>query len=83
MNRMYWMLVFTVCSLAGLGMILYGALGKTFNRKPVAAQDDVIGFDEPAVDVGAGLLDTDTGHEGLKHREKEPFDPDKHKPEPI
>jgi hypothetical protein len=40
------------------------------------------GFSDSAGEPG-GVLDLDIGHEGLKHWEKEPFDPDKHKPEPL
>jgi hypothetical protein len=75
-------LIFSVVSLAGLGLILYGALARRgSDSKPAEGEDTTLGFLEP-VEQG-GLLDLDTGHEGLKHREKEPFDPEKHKPEPL
>ena len=79
MTRIYMMLVFAAISLAGLGLVLYGILT---NRKPAEAEDASIGFSE-SVDQDSGILDLDTGHEGMKHRDKEPFDPEKHKPEPL
>jgi hypothetical protein len=83
MTRFYATLIFSVVSLAGLGLILYGALARRgLDSKPAEGEDTALGFLEP-VEQGPGLLDLDTGHEGLKHREKEPFDPEKHKPEPL
>lgn len=83
MTRLYLALVFGVVSLSGFGMILYGvATGR--DRRSTGERGDVLGFsdsaDEPA---GFQLLDLDTGHEGLQHKEKEAFDPGKHKSEPI
>jgi hypothetical protein len=69
--------MFSFVSLAGLGLILYAILA---NRKPAVAEDTPLGFSD---EQDSGILDLETGHEGLKHRDKEPFDPDKHKPEPL
>ncbi len=83
MTRFYLALLFSIMSLAGFGMILYGILARP--AKSLGSIDDggvVLGFSESNED-GVGLLDFDTGHEGLKHKGKEPFDPEKHKPEPI
>lgn len=81
MTRLYLALVFAVLSLSGLGLILYGVLAGR-NGRPACEKGDVLGF---SADESAGfqLLDLDTGHEGLQHKEKEAFNPGKHKPEPI
>jgi hypothetical protein len=83
MTRLYLTLVFAVVSLSGLGMILYGVLSGR-DRRFACEKNDVLGFADSA-DESAGfqLLDLDTGHEGLQHKEKEAFNPGKHKPEPI
>ncbi len=83
MIRFYLALVFSVMSLAGFGLILYGILARPMNNAGSINDGNVVlGFSETGEEA-AGLLDFDTGHEGLKHKGKEPFDPDKHKPEPI
>jgi hypothetical protein len=83
MTRYYLSLIFSAASLAGLGLLLYAIMAmRGANPKPAEGEDAVLGFSEP-VEQGFGLLDLDTGHEGLKHREKEPFDPEKHKAEPL
>jgi hypothetical protein len=66
--------LFSAVSLAGLGMILYGFLA---NRRPAESED------APPGSFASGICGLDTGHEGLKHSEKEPFDPEKHKAEPL
>ncbi len=76
MTRLYMALIFSAVSLAGLALILYASLA---NRKPAVARDTPLDLSEP----DGGILDLETGHEGLKHRDKEPFDPEKHKPEPL
>jgi hypothetical protein len=83
MTRFFLALIFSTASLTGLGLILYTVLtGPGGPGKPAGANDVVLGFSGSAEQTG-GLLDSGTGHEGHKHREKEPFDPDKHKPEPL
>ena len=83
MTRFTMTLILSVVSLAGLGLIVYGAAaGRGSNRKVAEGEDTALGFFEP-VEQDPGLLDLGTGHEGLKHTEKEPFDPEKHKPEPL
>ncbi len=80
MTRFCVTFLFSAASVAGLGMILYALLaGSRRNRESVGPESMTA---DSAVEPG-GVLDLDIGHEGLKHREKEPFDPDKHKPEPI
>ncbi|MGA2400533.1 MAG: hypothetical protein ABSG91_02365 [Syntrophobacteraceae bacterium] len=81
MNRLYVALVFSAVSLAGFGLILYGMLTGR-NRRPADGEEAVLGFSDSVREPG-GVLDLDIGHEGLKHKEKEAFDPEKHKPEPI
>jgi len=83
MTRFYLALVFLVVCLAGLGLILYAILAGR-NRRPTGEKDAVLGFsDSEGGPRGFELLDLDTGHEGLQHKEKEAFNPGKHKPEPI
>jgi hypothetical protein len=72
-------LIFSAVSLAGLALILYASLA---NRKPAVARDTPLDLSEPD-EQDVGILDLETGHEGLKHRDKEPFNPEKHKPEPL
>jgi hypothetical protein len=72
-------LLFSASSLAGLGLILYAFKA---NRPPTESEDALLAFSD-SNERDFGILDLDTGHEGLKHREKEPFDPEKHKPELI
>jgi hypothetical protein len=72
-------LLFSAVSLAGLGLTLYATLA---NRKRAESEGAVLGFSE-STEQDQGILDLDTGHEGLKHSEKEPFDPEKHKSEPL
>jgi hypothetical protein len=71
--------LFSAVSLAGFIMILYAIFAK---KKPVEPDDSVIAFSDSG-ERDKEILDLDTGHEGLKHREKEHFDPEKHKPEPL
>jgi hypothetical protein len=83
MTRFCLTLLFSATSVAGLGLVLYAILaGRPRNRESIGGESVEIGFSDSAGELG-GVLDLDMGHEGLKHREKEPFDPDKHKPEPI
>jgi len=79
MTRLYMSLLFSAVSLAGLGLSLYAILA---DRKPAEAEDVVLGFSKSA-ERDPVVFDLDTGHEGLKHSKKEPFDPEKHKPEPL
>ncbi len=81
MTGLHLNLIFSILSLAGLGMILYGIKLK---RARAAEKDENLhlGFSE-SEEEGAGFLDFDTGHEGLKHKEKQPFHPDSYRPEPI
>ncbi len=83
MSRFYLTVIFSAASLIGLGLILFAIMA--FPRaglKDVAEEDAGLDFSESG-EQAEGLLDLDTGHEGLKHRDKEPFDPGKHKPEPL
>jgi hypothetical protein len=83
MTRFYLTLLFSATSVAGIGLVLYAILaGRRRNCEPIGGESVAVGFSDSAGKPG-GVLDLDIGHEGLKHREKEPFDPDKHKPEPI
>ena len=75
MTRLYLALVFSAVSLAGFGVILYGILAGR-NRRPTEGDDAVLGFSDAVKEPG-GVLDLDIGHEGLKHKEKETFDPGK------
>jgi hypothetical protein len=77
MTRFYVTLMFSFVSLAGLVLVLHAILA---NRKPAVTEDAPLGFSD---EQDSGILDLETGHEGLKHRDKEPFNPDKHKPEPL
>ncbi|SPF35975.1 exported hypothetical protein [Syntrophobacter sp. SbD1] len=85
MIRLYLTVAFAAASLAGLGLILYGAL--TGSRQSPRLADPVTGgsidLGFAGEESGVGILDLDIGHEGLKHREKEAFDPGRYKPEPI
>ncbi len=83
MARFCLTLLFSATSVAGLGLVLYAIIaGRRRNRESVGEESVAVGFSDSAEEPG-GVLDLDIGHEGLKHKEKEPFDPDKHKPEPI
>ena len=81
MTRFYLAIAFSIASLTGLALILYGALAGSRRREDERAV--ALGFSGAAGNEPTAVLDLDIGHEGLKHREKEPFDPDKHKPQPI
>jgi hypothetical protein len=88
MTRYYLTLVFAAASVAGFALILYAILtGSRPNRESTGDREDGravdLGFSGSVCERGAAILDLDMGHEGLKHREKEPFDPDKHKPQPV
>ncbi|MGA2938287.1 MAG: hypothetical protein ABSF52_14465 [Syntrophobacteraceae bacterium] len=83
MARICLTLLFSAISVAGLGLVVYAILaGRRRNRESISGESVAVGFSDSAGEPG-GVLDLDIGHEGLKHREKEPFDPDKHKPELI
>jgi hypothetical protein len=83
MSRFFLTLLFSGISVAGLSLVLYGLLaGCRRNREPIGAGNVAGGLSESTGEP-CGVLDLDIGHEGLKHWEKKPFDPDKHKPEPI
>ncbi len=83
MSRFCLTLLFSATSVAGLGLVLYALLaGYRRNREPIGAGNVAAGLSDSAGEP-CGVLDLDMGHEGLKHWEKEPYDPDKHKPEPI
>lgn len=79
MTRFYMTLLFSAVTLAGLGLLLYAIKA---GRRPAGAEDALLAFSDSG-ERDSGILDLETGHEGLKHREKEPFDPEKHKPEPL
>lgn len=80
MTRLFFNLLFGMISLAGFGLIIYGLMLKP--RRGLEEEEKVtLGFGDPG--ESTGFLDFDTGHEGLKHKEKETFDPDKHRPEVI
>jgi len=84
MSRICLTLLFSAVSVAGLGLLLYALLAGRPPRGALrsGAGSVAAGLSDSAGEPG-GVLDLDMGHEGLKHWEKEPFDPDKHKPEPI
>lgn len=83
MTRLCLTVLFSTLSVAGLGLLLFAILaGCRRNREPIGTESMASGISDSALEPG-GVLDLDMGHEGLKHREKEPFDPDKHKPEPL
>jgi hypothetical protein len=83
MSRFYLLVIFSAASLVGLGLILYAIMAfPRANLKVAGEEGAALDFSESGEQAGE-LLDLDTGHEGLKHREKEPFDPGKHKPEPL
>ncbi len=83
MTRFCLTLLFSATSVAGAALVLYAILaGSRGNQECVGGESVAAGFFDSPADSG-GVLDLDIGHESLKHREKEPFDPDKHKPEPI
>ena len=84
MSRFCLTMLFSVMSVAGLGLVLYALLagGRRRNSEPIEADRIGAGLGDSAGEPG-GVLDLDIGHEGLKHWEKKPFNPDKHKPEPI
>ncbi|MFZ0944722.1 MAG: hypothetical protein WB930_07255 [Syntrophobacteraceae bacterium] len=83
MSRFCLTMLFSVMSVAGLGLVLYALLaGGRRNSEPIGAGSAAAGLCDSAGEPG-GVLDLDIGHEGLKHWEKKTFNPDKHKPEPI
>ena len=83
MSRFYMAVIFGVACLAGFGLIIYAIMAiSRANLKAEAEGGADLEFSE-STEHAEGLLDLDTGHEGLKHRGKEPFDPEKHRPEPL
>ncbi|MGA3116657.1 MAG: hypothetical protein ABSF90_19730 [Syntrophobacteraceae bacterium] len=83
MTRFCMTLLFSATSVAGAALVLYAILaGSRRNDESIGGECVAAGLFDSEGDPG-GVLDLDMGHEGLKHREKEPFDPDKHRPEPI
>ena len=83
MSRIYLTILFSCTSVAGLCLIAYGMLTAP---RPHIGSGEVetlpLGFsDSPKQPFE--LLDLDMGHEGLTHREKERFDPGRHRPEPL
>jgi len=83
MTRFCLTLLFSATSVAGLGLVMYAIMaGRRSNRASLDGDGVAAGLSDSNGEPG-GVLDLDMGHEGLKHRGKEPFDPDKHKPEPI
>ncbi len=83
MTRFLMALIFSSASLAGLALILYAVLAAPGTGSRTAeANDTVLGFSESAEQPGR-VPEPDTRHESHEHREKEPFDPNKHKPEPL
>lgn len=81
MNRVYLTILFCCASLAGLGLIAYGLLTRR-RAGSGEAEKLPLGF-SASPKQPFELLDLDMGHEGLTHREKELFDPGRHRPEPI
>jgi hypothetical protein len=88
MTRFYLIVAFAAASVTGFVLILYAILtgsrancGSSFDSAEAAGVE--LGFSDPVSGSGPGLLDLDMGHEGLKHKEKEAFDPARHKPQPI
>lgn len=83
MNRIYLTILFSCASVAGLCLIAYGLL--TRSRRHIGSNE----VEKLPLDFSTSpkqpleLLDLDMGHEGLTHREKERFDPGRHRPEPI
>lgn len=76
-------LIFSVVSPALPGVIPCAIPAmRCANLKSAEDGDVAPGYYECA-EQGGGHLDFDTAHEGLDHREKEPFDPEKHKLESI
>lgn len=85
MTRFWMTMVFSVSSAAGLGLILYAILtGSGRNCESGDGKRAVrLGFSDSTLQP-AGILDIDMGYEGLKHRGKRLFDPNKkHKPESM
>ncbi len=84
MSRFFLTMLFSVMSVAGLGLVLYGLLAGCPPRGASRSGAGSMGAG-PGDSAGepGGVLDLDMGHEGLKNWEKKPFNPDKHKPEPI
>jgi hypothetical protein len=83
MNRTYFIILFGCLCVAGLGLIAYGILAGRRRKGGSEGSDKLaIGFvDSP--EQPFEILDLNMGHEGLMHREKERFDPDRHRPERI
>jgi len=81
MTRLLLTVVFSASCVAGFAMIVYAAISRRDRRAP--EHNVALCFSDSPETPAAGILDLDIGHEGLKHREKEPFNPEKHKPEPI
>jgi hypothetical protein len=78
MSRFILTLLFSLIAMSGIGTVIYGVLMKSSEEEQ---EKVVLGFPDSS-DLGHSILD-DMGHEGMKLREKETFDPEKHKPESI
>ncbi len=81
MSSFHLTLIFSAISLIGFTMIVYGLLTRPKENRASIEGDEVLGFSDSGIE-SSKLLD-DMGYEGLKHKGKEPFDPEKHRPEAI
>jgi hypothetical protein len=81
MTRIYLTILFSSVSVAGLCLIVYGLLTRS-RRSAGSSGKEQLGFSD-SPEHNFEFLDLDMGHEGLKHREKERFDPVRHRPEPL
>jgi len=81
MTRFYLTVAFATASLAGLALILHAVLAGPRDREGERPVE--LGFSCLGSEKSAPILDLDMGHEGLKHRKKELFDPGRYKPEKL
>ncbi|MCE5332968.1 MAG: hypothetical protein LLG06_00105 [Desulfobacteraceae bacterium] len=82
MTRLLFNLIFGLISVAGFGLIIYGVMLRP-NAESRSGEEEKVALGFGDTGESQGFLDFDTGHEGLKSKEKETFDPEKHVPEVI
>lgn len=81
MSQYYLTIIFAVISLTGLGLIIYGSMLKREEQPESIESEEVLAFSDSG--ESADRLFDDMGYEGLQHKEKEAFNPEKHRPEPL
>jgi hypothetical protein len=84
MSRLFLTLMFSLSTLTGLGLIVYGArLKPARNRDTAASEDDIVLEFSDAGEGNPEILELEKGPDDMDFDEKKHFDPGKHRPEKI